>query len=159
MTELLDTDKLITYDARYNIIRDKLHDYLESIENSIDKLTRDQFIYHIELLNQALETQSDRAEVFIEGLNNYTNMAAVNNNVLRLYAKKFGSLHVMQRDSLDGTKFRLDVTMFPLDENHVSIEVNSFWESENEYKHNRRRSYYKKIRDGIVFFRQSLRKP
>ena len=159
MTELLDTEKLRTYFKRYEILDDKLKKYLKGVSDVADTITRDQFIYHIEILNQVVETQASILEVCWSGLNNYSRMVAVNNNVLRLYAREFGSLHIMQRDALDGAKFRLDVTMLPLDENHSSIEVNSFWESENEYKHNRRRSYYKKIRDGITFFRQSLRKP
>ncbi len=158
MTDLIDVEKLLTYSKRYGILSDKLKEYFEDVRGVTDMLTHDQFIYHIDLLNQALETQASMTSVYIEGINRYNRILSTNNSALMLYANEFGSPILAQRAAPDDTKFKLEVTLFPLEE-HVSVTVNSLLESEDEHKHNRRRSYYKKITDGIALFRQSLRKP
>ena len=70
MTDLIDTDKLLTYHKRYDLLSNKMTEYLSGIKDATN-LTREQFIYHIEILNQVLETQANIASVHVEGLNRY----------------------------------------------------------------------------------------
>jgi hypothetical protein len=153
---MIDNEKLATYTNRYGKLSDKLTEYINGVV-SVEDLTSEDYIYHIDILNQVIETQHDMIGILKAGLEEFSKSEMTHTNALRFYANEFGSPILAERDAYDGRNFRLDVTLMPL-ENYVSVEVHSTWENDNDYKHNRRRSIYKKIRDGIVLFRQSLRK-
>jgi predicted ribosome quality control (RQC) complex YloA/Tae2 family protein len=152
MTEI---DKMITYNKRSAIIKDKLDQYLDDISIK-QEVTNEDFMYHIELLHQAIENYDNVA-------NEYKNIAdelfAKQNmwgNALRLYAIKYGGYFMMKKVSPDGQPFGMDVNLNSHGE-YVSVTINLMEEDEYVHKHNRRRTIYQKIRDGIIFFRQSFR--
>ena len=155
---MTDLDKLTTYSNRYRIISEKLADYItEKSDVSSEGITKDDFVYHIELLNQAIEVQGDIINVYIGIIKNSEREKSINNSALRIYAKKFGNHIISERDTPDGTEFKTTVTLIPLSEQFVSVDVKI--EDENyDDQHFGRRTRYQKIRDWFVFLRQSFRK-
>ena len=155
MTEL---DKLTTYSNRYRIIDEKLTNYIaKKSDASSEGITKDDFIYHIELLNQAIEVQGDIINVYIGMNKNSVRERSINNSALRIYAKKFGNHIISEINAPDGTKFKMTVTLIPLSEQFMSVDV-KIEDEDYADQYFRRRTRYQKIRDWFVFLRQSFRK-
>jgi hypothetical protein len=129
---------------------DKLSAYFD--ENSTD------FIYHIDLLNQTIETQADIIGTHVETINELRKHNHITTNALRIYANKFGHSIIAERGIEDGVQFELTTTLLPVDKDHVSVEV-TVKGIKNDDKHYRRRSKYQTIKDWLMVIRQSLQKP
>ncbi len=155
---MIDTNKLTTHVRRYGLIAKRIKEHHEEATAQNIDFTIGDCIVHMKLMEEALETAGDIINDYQEGVKAYQKKQSIHTTALRLYANTFGDSFLGFRDLPDGTMFRLDVTLVPLEE-YVSVHIESFSEDEDEHKHNRRRSYYKKIADGITLFRQSLRKP
>ena len=149
-------DKLITHSRRYELVSQRLNDNYKIVAESND-LTIEQCTDHMKIMEEAIETLADMVGDYYEIVMEKEKIQSLYASALRVYAKEFGSHVISERDIPDGVKFRVDVTLLPITEQFMSVDITIKGEDYDDQYFGRRTSY-QKIRDWFIFLRQSFRK-
>jgi len=157
---MIDIDKIQTYAKRYSLLSDKIESLIDDARVGLVPIDHEYMERYIEILNQAVETQHDIITVYKEGTEKYIQEKNLLYSALRLYCVKYGSHIIVEKDVPDGTEIAVSVTVLPVTDRYLSVDVNYKIIGEtDDSEHYRRRTRYQKIRDWFVLLRQSLQKP
>jgi len=161
MTKEEELDRLnrsLTHSKRYLMTVDKVGEFLKVAEKQ-EYITDQDKIRWGELMEEQCDALSIICKDLQEENKELRKQIGFNANALLLYAHEFGNQILVKRFMPDGITFTNTITILPVGKDYISVSVDTHRTDKNDYKHNRRRTIYQKIRDGIVLFRQSIRKP
>jgi hypothetical protein len=144
---------LITHNKRYAILYDKLMTHIFNDDNEKD--TYEHIIERLEITDQIVETMVSLNEDYRSVIREMENTRNIAHTALKAYAQYYGKELILPEGYIEfDSRFDMQVSIIPTKgKTTVTVEI----ESNDDNKHNRRRTLYQKIRDGIIFFRQSFR--
>ncbi len=149
-------NKLITHSRRYELVAQRMTANHQAIAEG-GELTVEQCIDHMKIMEEGLEALADITSDYYEIVKEKEKIQSLYASALRVYAKEFGSHIISERDVPDGVQFRVDVTLLPLSEQFMSVDIIVKGE-DYDCQYFRRRTRYQKIRDWFILVRQIFRK-
>ena len=150
-------EALVTHSKRYEIWRGKLDDNTNAAVE-LGSVNMDIANERIEILTELTLALIDRDEDLRSIIEEVNKVKDISNTALHAYTKVYGSkLEVPEGFIEFGHKFNIHIDVIPKPGvTKIKVEIE---EDKNDSKHNRRRTYYQKIRDWFIFFRQGIREP